>query len=290
MRIGILGDMQGWHAAQIAQAAIQRGHQAIALDFRRLAMGVGQQNAPLWEPDQPEPESLIVRTMPAGGLEQVVFRMNLLGLVGRQGIPVLNPARCLEICIDKFLASAECARAGIPVPRLEVCQTSDQAMAGWERLGRDTIVKPLFGSEGRGMLRVGDEDLAWRVFTTIERLGQVIYLQEFVNHPGWDLRVLILGGKILGAIKRHGLGHWRTNVAKGGKAEQVPVEEEPAALALAACKTVGAHFAGVDLVQNPEGKWLLLEVNGVPGFRAFGKATGMDVASILIEFMEKNDP
>jgi len=292
LRIGIIGDFHGWHASRLRETACLRGHQVEAVDFRRLAVRVDPKVdpkvQPLWENTREKPNALIVRTMPAGTLEQVIFRMNMLGQVQVAGHQIVNPPRSLEICIDKFLASAVCAQAGLAVPTLEVCQTAEQALESWLRLGQDTIVKPLFGSEGRGMIRVTDEDMAWRVFKTIERLGQVIYLQEFVAHPGWDLRVLVLGGKILGAMKRHGQGHWRTNVAKGGKAEACSVPDQAGQIALQACLATGVVFGGVDLILDPQGRWLLLEVNGVPGFRAFQKATGLDVASLFVEYLEKN--
>ncbi len=287
LQIGIIGDCEGWHARQLKEAALKRGHMVDAIDFRRLACKVGVAASPLWPQSSKQPDAFIVRSMPAGTLEQVIFRMNMLGQAQAAGSLIVNPPRSLEVCIDKFLASAVCAQAGLAVPALEVSQTAEQALESWHRLGEDTIVKPLFGSEGRGMIRVSDEDMAWRVFTTIERLGQVIYLQEFVPHPGWDLRILVLDGQILGGIKRHGHGHWRTNVAKGGKAESCEAPEEAGSIALKACAATGVVFGGVDLLLDRAGRWLLLEVNGVPGFRAFQRATGLDVATLFVEYLEK---
>src|SRR5262249_9785567 len=133
-------------------------------------------------------DGIVVRTMPPGSLEQVVFRMDALHQVEARGIPVLNPARALEICVDKYLASARLAAAGLPVPPTVVCQDAAAALQAFDVLGRDVVVKPLFGSEGRGMIRVSDPDLAWRTFHALERLQSVLYLQKFIKHPGWDVR------------------------------------------------------------------------------------------------------
>ena len=90
----------------------------------------------------------------------------------------------------------------------------------FEALGGDVVVKPLFGSEGRGLLRISDKELAWRTFHALERLNAVLYLQRVVRHPGHDLRVFVLRGAVLGAMRRHAQpGEWRTNVSLGGRAE-----------------------------------------------------------------------
>src|SRR5205823_2846186 len=108
----------------------------------------------------------------------------------------------------------------------------DAALEAFRLLGGDVVVKPLFGSEGRGMVRVSDLDLAWRTFRTLERVQSVLYLQQFVAHPGWDLRVFVLGSRVLGAMRRCSGGGWRTNVAQGGKAEAVRLAPEQEQLAV----------------------------------------------------------
>src|SRR5437588_388762 len=82
----------------------------------------------------------------------------------------------------------------------------DAALEAFAALGGDVVVKPLFGSEGRGMVRVADPDTAWRVFRTLERTQAVLYLQRFVRHPGWDLRAFVVGDKVLAAMRRHARG------------------------------------------------------------------------------------
>src|SRR5205814_4695602 len=118
---------------------------------------------------------------------QVVFRMDLLGRVEARGVPVVNTPRSLEAAIDKYLTTARLDAAGLPAPATVACQDAESALEAFAALGGDVVVKPLFGSEGRGMLRVGEAELAWRTFRTLERTGAVLYLQKMIHHPGWGL-------------------------------------------------------------------------------------------------------
>jgi RimK family alpha-L-glutamate ligase len=188
----------------------------------------------------------------------------------------------LEACVDKYLATARLESAGLPVPPTLVCQDADTALEAFERLGGDVVVKPLFGSEGRGMMRVNDPELAWRTFNTLERTQAVLYLQTFIRHPGWDLRAFVLNGRVLAAMRRTANSDWRTNVAQGATAEPVRLESAQAELAVRAARAVGAVAAGVDLLPGPDGEWYVLEVNAVPGWRALAPVTGIDIAAELI--------
>ena len=282
MNLAVLSSGTGWHVADLIRAAGERGHSAHALDFRRLSAGVGIAPAPLAGYD-----AVLVRTMPPGSLEQVVFRMDLLAQAERLGVRVFNPPRCLEACVDKYLTTARLDAAGLPVPPTIVCQHADAAMQAYSALGGDVVVKPLFGSEGRGMVRVSDPELAWRTFRTLERTSAVLYLQRTIRHPGWDLRVFVLAGRVLASMRRHARGgDWRTNVAQGGRAERVAIAAEQEALALRAATLLGAEAAGVDLMQGPAGEWYVIEVNAVPGWRALAPVTGVDVAAQIIRCLE----
>src|SRR5262249_47191415 len=150
--------------------------------------------------------------------------------------------------------------AGLPVPPTCVCQHADDALEAFAALGGDVVVKPLFGSEGRGIVRVNDPDVAWRTFHTLERLQSVLYLQRFISHPGWDLRVFVIAGRVLAAMRRHARAGWRTNVALGGKGEPVAPTPSQERLARKAAAVVGAPVAGVDLLPGPDGTWYVLEV------------------------------
>jgi ribosomal protein S6--L-glutamate ligase len=264
----------------LTRAATLLGHEAVTLDFR----GLGAAVAAHWD-TLADFDGVLVRTMPAGSLEQVVFRMDILHRHVAAGLAVLNPPPALETCIDKYLASARLEAAGLPVVPTIVTQGAEAALDAFRRLGGDVVVKPLFGSEGRGMIRVSDPDIAWRTFHALEQMNAILYLQQFIAHAGWDVRALVVGERVVAAMRRHSHDGWRTNVAQGGRAE--PMEVSPATndLALRAARAVGAPVAGVDLLPGGNGNWYVLEVNAVPGWRALGSVSGVDVAVEVMKFL-----
>ena len=280
MNIALLSGSGGWHVRDLERAAVQLGHAATVVDFRRVHAALPVNHDSLRQFD-----AVIVRTMPPGSLEQVIFRMDVLHRFESAGGLVLNPPRALETCIDKYLAAVRLDGVGLPVPPTVVCQDAEAALEAFGRLGGDVVVKPLFGSEGRGMVRVTDEEIAWRTFRTLERLQTVLYLQQFVPHAGWDLRGFVVGDRVLAAMRRHARTGWRTNVAQGGRTEAVTLTTEEEHLTLAAARAVGAPVAGVDLLPRPDGGYYVLEVNAVPGWRALAPVSGVDVAAEIIRFV-----
>lgn len=291
MRIAILSGGDGWHVRDLRRAAVAGRHSAEVIDFRKVQASVGAKGFSLLcsggqEPDLNGFDAVIVRTMPPGSLEQVVFRMDVLHALAGRGVKVLNPPRALEVCIDKYWALERLQDAGVLVPETIVCQRADDALEAFEQLNCDVVIKPIFGSEGRGMMRISDPELAWRTFRAIERTQAVLYLQRFIRHPGWDLRAFVLGGKVLASVRRVSSGDWRTNVAQGARAELVKLTSAQEQLALRASAAVGTIAAGVDLLPGPNGEMYVIEVNAVPGWRALAPATGVDVAREIVNACE----
>jgi len=191
--------------------------------------------------------------------------------------------------VDKALSLARLHSAGIDVPATWVGESADEAVAAFEKLGGDVVVKPLFGSEGRGLVRVTDRETCWRVANALQRVGSILYLQEFVPNDGSDVRVMTLGGSALAAMRRIASHEeWRANVAQGARAEawnEVP--EEVRAIVAKASAVIGGALLGIDLVRRRDGRWLVLEVNAVPGWRALSAVTGVDVAKEWLAFVKK---
>jgi RimK family alpha-L-glutamate ligase len=224
-------------------------------------------------------DAVIVRGIPRGSLEQVIFRVDVLHALVARGVTAVNDPRALERTIDKFLASALLARAGVPTPRTIACERRDDALEAFDELGGDVIVKPLFGSMGAGMTRVDDRDVAYRVFHALEVERAVYYLQEALP-AGRDLRAFVVGGRVLAAIERVGPG-WRANLARGAVARPAELGAEQERLCLAAAEALGADYAGVDLLGGH-----VLELNGIPGWHGLQAATGADVAGALAAHVE----
>ncbi|MBS0206806.1 MAG: RimK family alpha-L-glutamate ligase [Planctomycetes bacterium] len=298
MKIGILASEGSWYFRDLQRAADAARHDCQRLDFERLVAQVG--SAPsicLAESpaDGRTPPSLtnlaafdiiIVRTMPPGSLEQVVYRMDLLGRLAVAGQRIINSPKSLECAVDKYLTTARLQAAGLPVPETIVCEHEDDAVAAFEQLGRDVVVKPLFGAEGRGIVRVSDPDLAHRTFRTLMRLDSVLYLQRFIDHEGYDVRVLVLNGQVVGAIRRRSPHDFRTNVSRSAIAELHSASALESDYALRAADAAGTYLAGIDLLYDRQGRCYVIEVNAVPGWQAFTRATGIDVAARFLESLD----
>ncbi len=279
----------GWHVQDLRRAAARRHLRFDAVPFPRVVghVGAGHSRVEACGIDLSAVDGVLVRMMPPGTLEQVVFRMDALHHVAASGIPVLNPPGAIEASVDKYLALARLDRAGLPVPRTWAGESAREAMEAFEALGGDVVVKPLFGSEGRGMIRVSDLEIARRTFFTLERIGAVLYVQTFVPNPGYDLRAFVVGDRVIGAIRRFpASGHWRSNLSLGGRAEAISLDPEAERLAIRAARAVGARIAGVDLLPTDQHALCVLEVNSVPGWKGLAAATGLDVAvEILSELL-----
>ncbi|GAB5403496.1 MAG: ATP-grasp domain-containing protein [Aureliella sp.] len=282
MHIGVLSTPESYYARELRRAAAQLadGPYIHQLNFADLhtSLGIKQPN----QSSTPRLDAVIVRSMPLGSLEQVIFRMDCLAAWLDQGIEIVNPPKALETAIDKWLTLQRLAHHDIAVPATVACQSRDVAMTAFEDLGGDVVVKPIFGGEGRGIVRVQDAQVAWRVFGTLQQTGQVLYVQEFIEHLGYDIRVLKVGDA-LHCIHRHATGTWLTNVSQGSQAVAHPLTDQQRSLAEKAAAIVGGSVLGIDLLPTQDGRLLVLEVNAVPGWKATARALGRDISADVIK-------
>jgi RimK family alpha-L-glutamate ligase len=283
MKLTILGAQGGWHESRLVRALAERGHTPLVLPVTALVGRIG--GTPILA-SRGEPLSdcaaVLVRAIPGGSLEQVIFRLDALHRLTRLGVRVVNSPRAIELTVDKYYTSTLLAEAGLPTPRTLVAERFDDALAAFAELGGDVVVKPLFGSEGKGMVRVSDPDLAYRTFRALELARSVFYLQEFIPHGGRDVRVFIVGGRVIAGMVRRG-DSWKTNVSQGAQAEPLEVSPELAALSLKAAALVGADYAGVDLLLAEDGRTMVVEVNGIPGWKGLQRTTMVDIAGAIAD-------
>ena len=287
MRLLVLSSPNSWYLEDLRRAAGGR-HEVCCAAFDQISVSMDATGAPRVTSGRhnlSDFDAVLVRTMPPGSLEQVVFRMDALGQLERSGVVVLNPPRAIEAAVDKYLATAKLQAAGLRTPRTMVCQSVDEAMEGFRRLGGDVVVKPLFGSEGRGIARVEDEAIALRVFKTLEQLDAVIYLQEFLPHQGFDIRLLVIGDRVL-AMRRLNSNDWRTNVSLGATTEPIEPDNTLVDLARSAAAAVVAPFSGVDILPDRGGQLYVLEVNAVPGWKALARTLQADVAAMVLDYVQ----
>ncbi|MGH7548543.1 MAG: ATP-grasp domain-containing protein [Gemmatimonadales bacterium] len=285
MHVAILAARQGWHTDELCRALGERGHAARVLPYEALVARVGGAQAGLCAAgeDLAACAAVLARIIPAGSLEQIIFRVDALHALEERGTPVINSPRTIERTVDKLWTSALLAQAGLAVPETVVCESPDEALSAFRALG-DVIVKPLFGSMGLGMVRVSNEEMAFRVFRALETIRGVYYLQRAIDHAGCDVRAFVVGDRVLGAIERSAPG-WKTNLARGGRARPTALSAEWSDLALSAARAVGAEYAGVDLLPARGGTVYVVEVNGIPGWRGLQEATSIDVAGAIVEHL-----
>ena len=288
MKAVILGNSGGPYVAWLQDALRKRGVEAPCYPITRLLARPGATPA-LSSVDRTgerhvldEADVVFVRSVPGGSLDQVIFRVNALHCLERAGKRIVNPPLVIEHCACKFFALNQLARAGLPVPRTIVTERFDQAMSAFAELGGDVVVKPLFGSEGRGILRISDPDLAYRTFKALEQGNYVYYLQEYVPHGQADYRVFVVGGKIIGSMLRKG-DSWKTNVSQGATSEACEVGEAIRDLGLRAAAVFKADYLGVDILPHEDGTASVIEVNAIPGWGGLKQATGVDAADFLVD-------
>jgi len=286
----------GWHADELCRALAERGHATRLLPYESLvarfdhAVALASEGAAVLDAD-----AVLARFIPAGSLEQIIYRVDALHSIEDHGIPVVNSPRAIERSVDKFYTDARLRKAGLPTPETVVTERADEAMAAIRAMLEDhappgteraVVIKPLFGSMGHGIVRVSDPDVAFRVVQSLDQTRPVFYVQRAIDSGGRDVRAFVVGGRVLGAIERRAKsGDWRTNVSRGGSARAFELPAAWEALAIRAAAAIGADYAGVDLLPSNDGGVFVLEVNGVPGWQGLQHATGIDVAGAIVEYV-----
>jgi len=286
-RIGILGTAKGPQVQIMSEVLKELGAEVSLIDPKRLTSFLPQSRTLYTENGASslqleELDALLVRSLPGGSLEQVIYRVNVLHRLEMLGLKVINSATLIEKTVDKFFTSAILAAAGLPVPRTIVTERFDQAIEAVGELG-SVVVKPIFGSLGKGIVLVEDLDIAHRVFRALEMGRYIYYLQEFLPNGNEDLRVFVLGGRVVGAMRRRG-ANWKTNIACGSRAEAYQPEEEIARLAIRTAEILKADYLGVDILISKDRPYVI-EANGIPGWTGLQSVSKTDIAAALAEYI-----
>ena len=202
------------------------------------------------------------------------------------GVPTVNAYDVVALCGDKVLTSLRLSEAGVPTPETVVALTPEAALKALDEVGYPAVLKPPVGSWGRLMAKVDDREEAEQIIEHKTALGSsmhsIFYVQEYVPKPERDLRVLVVGDEVVAAMYRFSK-EWRTNAARGATTEPLVPSPELSELALRASEAVGGGVLAVDLMESPEGL-VVHEVNHTPEFKALSGATGVDVASKIVDY------
>jgi tetrahydromethanopterin:alpha-L-glutamate ligase len=288
LRIAIVTDDPGWHGKRLRRAFEARDGEVHYASLRDCRIDLQRGCDGLWIPGFEDrlPDGVFVRGVPGGTLEQVVLRLDVLHALRAAGVPVYNDGYAIERTVDKGMTTFLLARAGLPTPPTCVTETAADARAFLREetaAGHKVVAKPLFGSQGVGLKRLS----AGMELPDPAECSGVWYLQRYVEtgpaDATWhDWRVFVIGGVAAAAMVRRGAS-WVNNVAQGARCEAATLEHDLARLAVAACRAVGADYAGVDLVRDRDGCFQILEVNGVPAWKGLQTVTDIDIAERLVD-------
>ncbi len=280
-KVGILSSQRGYHVLELEEAIRGRGYEPVFYDITRLAGWIGGSPALQVRSESIEEcRALLVRTIPTGSLEQIIFRMDALHRLENLGVRVINSVSSIEHTVDKYYTSFILSDAGIQIPRTLVTEDFQTALAACREMG-DVVLKPLFGSEGKGIVRATEEETAYRVLRSWELNRYIYCIQEYIPHHREDIRAFVVGDRVVAAMRRHG-AEWKTNVSQGAEIEPVVLSAEMENLALKATRLINLDYAGVDLMIAEDGQTYVVEINSIPGWRGLQKITPRKIADCII--------
>lgn len=298
LAVAIMTDETGWHTRQLQAAFRARGFLGRCVDLADCRIDTTAAWHGLVIPGfgRELPDAVLVRGIAGGTFEQVTKRLGVLHALRELGVPVYNDARAIERSVDKSMTSLLLHAARIPTPPTWATESHAQAQRIAMRegaAGHALVLKPLFGSQGKGLQLVGHVGGVHHRMPDIEEAyGALAYLQRFVppfTKPGFDWRVLVVGGRAVTAMRRVS-AHWVHNVAQGARCEPAEVTPELAQLAEGAARALGMDYAGVDLIPSTppaaSGSELgiqVIEVNGVAAWQGLQRVTGFNIARALVD-------
>jgi tetrahydromethanopterin:alpha-L-glutamate ligase len=291
MKVAIFTDETGWHTRQLQSALRRRGAVGRCIDLAecRIDNGAARHGLALPGYGRELPDAALVRGIAGGSFEQVTKRLGILHALRELGVPVYNDARAIERSVDKSMTSLLLHAAGVPTPSTWVTESAAEAQRIVMResaAGHALVLKPLFGSQGRGLQLVGRVDGAHVALPDQGAAGGLAYLQRFVppcETPGFDWRVLVVGGRAITAMRRIST-HWIHNMAQGARCELALLTPELAQLAERAAGALDMDYAGVDLMPvSAEAGIVVLEVNGVAAWRGLQRVTAFNIAQAIVD-------
>ncbi|CAN7403013.1 RimK family alpha-L-glutamate ligase [Trinickia sp. LjRoot230] len=297
VRIAIMTDEIGWHTGRLKKAFRARGAEARCVDLADCRIDTTWMPHGLAIPGFGHglPDAVFVRGIAGGTFEQVTLRLGILHALRSLGVPVYNDARAIERSVDKSMTSFLLHRHGVQTPPTWATESTAFAQRLLMRetaAQRALVLKPLFGSQGHGLKRLGAARRATgapghAALPPLAAYRQVAYLQRYIEggRPGFDWRVLVIGGRAVAAMRRVGGKGWIHNFAQGARCEDAELGASLAQTAVRATQALELDYAGVDLIPNPDdaSRPLVLEVNGVAAWRGLQSVTAIDIAAALAD-------
>lgn len=284
-QVAILADKNTWHSQQLLTAFTKNDINPIFSDITKLtaSFGVNLAVSTNEDIDLSGISLILVRHIPAGSLEQIIYRMNVLHQLEDNGVRCINPPNAIEKMVDKYYTSSLLAQAGLQVPETIVTENVNEALAAFYWLGGDVILKPLFGSGGVGMIRLANQRDAEQAFKEKDEANKIIYLQRFIHHKQPDFRTFMLGDQCVAAMERHS-DNWKSNLNAGGIPKHILPSPEAVEISQQVRQILGADYCGVDFLPGDDGVLYVLEVNSTPGWRGLQSVSPIDISEKFVSY------
>ena len=273
---------------RLKEAAEERGHQLDIIDTLRCYMNIASRRPEVYY--NGEKLRGYDAVIPRIGASVTFYGTAVLRQFEMMGVYPLNESVAIGRSRDKLRSMQLMARDGIGLPVTTFAHDAKQTEEVLKLAGEaPLVIKLLEGTQGLGVVLADTNRSAKSVFEAFRATNTNILIQEFIKEAGGtDIRAIVVGGKVIAAMKRTGAeGEFRSNLHRGGSAQVVKLSSEERATAIRAAKSMGLNACGVDMLRANHGP-VIMEVNSSPGLEGVEKATGLDIAGKMIEFLEKN--
>jgi ribosomal protein S6--L-glutamate ligase len=277
-----------YSSQRVLGAARARGHEALALDPFDSWVCLGHGRPSLHGPGGRIPTPDVV--LPRIGVSYTFYGLSVLRQLETMGAVAVNSHVAVARSRDKLRTMQIFTEAGIPTPRSAFVRHPRYIREALDHVGGPpVIVKVLEGAQGVGVLLAESESSALSLVETMHQMNQNILLQQFVEEArGRDIRALVVGGEVVASMTREAVeGEFRSNLHRGGSARALELEPSYRETAVKAARVLGLNVAGVDMLESEEGP-KVLEVNSSPGLEGIERSTGVDVATKIVQWIERN--
>jgi ribosomal protein S6--L-glutamate ligase len=289
MKIAMMTRNPALYSHQRLKAAAEaRGHELDFVNTLRCSMNIASRRPEIYYDGAKLPRYDAV--IPRIGASVTFYGLAVLRQFEMQGVYPLNESVAIGRSRDKLRSMQLLARDGIGLPVTTFAHDPKQTeevvkLAG----GAPLVIKLLEGTQGIGVVLADTDRSAKSVIEAFRGAGVNILVQEFIKEAGGtDIRAIVVGGKVVAAMQRTGAeGEFRSNLHRGGSAKPIKISPEERSTAIRAAKSMGLNVCGVDMLRSNHGP-VVMEVNSSPGLEGVEKATGKDIAGMIIEFIEKN--
>ncbi len=288
MKIAILSRGANLYStARLKEAAVERGHEVTIVDYLRCYMDITARRPKiLYKGEEVRPNAVIPRI----GASYTFYGTAVVRQFEMADIFTLNSSDGISRSRDKLRSMQILSRAGVGLPTTSFAHSIQDVNGLLEVVGgAPVVIKLLEGTQGLGVVLAETKKAAESVIGAFRQLDANILVQQFIKEAaGADIRALVVGGKVIAAMRRQGApGDFRSNLHRGGSAEMIKLTPSERSTAVRAVKALGLNVAGVDMVQSEEGP-MVLEVNSSPGLEGIEKASNIDIADQIVDNIEDN--